>query len=519
MSALEMALAAAALLVGATGTFSPCGLSAIDTIGPTGHTGGRRITAAACATFFPGAVAGGLLTFGSLAWIGQLLHGAGGRTAYAVAAAIALLAALLEVRGTRIVPQIRRQLPEHWRRVMPMPVAAALYGVLLGLGFTTFVLSFGVWALAGVSLAVGDPSLGLLLGAAFGIGRAIPIVVLAPLAGSPAGIRATELMCEREGVYLGVRRGDAAALVLAATALIVAPGSAGAAGNDVLHATDPAASADVLLFQRLGGPAVMSRGGPEIPLPGKHPAIGGPYVATVTGDSVQLMDRNTLAPVATIPAPGTDAVAVSDSWLAYRAPTGGGDGVYIRDITNPTAPSPPYLLASGGGANQLSPPAVDGSVLLYAIATPRGSRVVQWVMGTHKHRALVRSRRLLLFDPAVSGKSFAYVRSDALHSRLMVRGRQQHGAGRVLFALKRSAGMLWSDALTDSLGYVTILKPSSGNADATIVGVSRKHPRRLREPAPRGAATTGSSGDQAAASGSGGEAAATCVGRPLVAAI
>ena len=187
MGALEIALAAAALLIGATGTFSPCGLSAIDTIGPTGHTGGRRITAAACATFLPGAVVGGLITFGSLALLGQLLHGAGGRAAYVVAGAIALLAAILEARGTSIVPQIRRQLPEHWRRVMPMPLAAALYGVLLGLGFTTFVLSFGVWALAGVSLAVGDPSLGLLLGAAFGIGRAIPIVVLAPMAGSDRG--------------------------------------------------------------------------------------------------------------------------------------------------------------------------------------------------------------------------------------------------------------------------------------------------------------------------------------------
>ena len=92
------------------------------------------------------------------------MHGAGGRAAYIVAAAIALLAALLEARGTRIVPQIRRQLPEHWRRLMPMPLAAALYGVLLGIGFTTFVLSFGVWALAGISLALGDPQLGLLLG-------------------------------------------------------------------------------------------------------------------------------------------------------------------------------------------------------------------------------------------------------------------------------------------------------------------------------------------------------------------
>jgi hypothetical protein len=107
-------------------------------------------------------------------------------------------------------------------------------------------------------------------------------------------------------------------------------------------------------------------------------------------------------------------------------------------------------------------------------------------MGTHKHRALVRSRRLLLFDPAVDGKSFAYVRSDARRSRLMVRGRHRHGAGRILLTLKRSKGDLYSDALTDSVAYVTVLKPDGANADATIVGVSRKHPKRLRERAPRG---------------------------------
>jgi hypothetical protein len=486
MSALELALAASALLIGATGTFSPCGLSAIDTIGPTGHTGGRRITAAACATFLPGAIAGGLLTFGSLALLGQALHGAGGRAAYVVAAAIALLAATLEARGTRIVPQIRRQLPEHWRRVMPMPLAAALYGVLLGLGFTTFVLSFGVWALAGVSLAIGDPSLGLLVGVAFGIGRAIPIVVLAPFAGSATGIRATELMCERESTYLRLRRGDAAALLLTAVALVVAPGSAGARGTSVSHATDPAATADALLFQRLAGPAVISRGGPEVALPGTHPTIGGRYVATVQGNAILLFDRNTLAPIARVDAPGADAIAVSDYWLAYRAPLGGGDGIYIRYIANPASPGPATLLASAGGPSQLSPPAVDGSFLLYAIATPGSSRVVQWVMGTHKHRTLVSSRMLLLFDPAVSGKSFAYVRSNARGSRLMVRGRQMHGPGRVLLSVKRSQGMLWSDALTDSVAYVTVLDPSAGTADASILGVSRAHPRRLRDHAPRG---------------------------------
>jgi hypothetical protein len=486
MSALEVALAAAALLIGATGTFSPCGLSAIDTIGPTGHTGGRRITAAACATFLPGAIAGGLLTFGSLAWLGQGLYGAGGRAAYVVAAAIALLAAVLEARGARIVPQIRRQLPEHWRRVMPMPVAAALYGVLLGLGFTTFVLSFGVWALAGVSLALGDPWLGMVVGVAFGIGRAIPIVVLAPLAGSSRGIRATEWMCERDGAYRGVRRGDAVALLLAGIALVVAPGNAGAAGTDVPHATDPAATADALLFQRLGGPAVISRGGPEVALPGNHPAIGGRYIATVTGNRIRLLDRNSLAPIAEIDAPGADAVAVSDTWLAYRAPTGAGDGIFIRYIANPASPGPPAQLAAEGGASQVSPPAVDGSILLYAIATPSGSRVVQWVMGTHKHRALVRSRMLLLFDPAVLGKSFAYVRTSSRASRLMVRARHRRGTGRVLVSLRRSAGQLWSSALTDSVAYVTVLEPRASNTDATVIGVSRRHPKRLREGPPRG---------------------------------
>jgi hypothetical protein len=486
MSPLDLALVCAGLLVGATGTFSPCGLSAIDTIGPTGHSGGRLIIAAACATFLPGAVAGGLITFGSLALAGEALHGAGGRFAYAVAAAIALLAAILEARGTRIVPQIRRQLPEHWRRVMPMPLAAALYGVLLGLGFTTFVLSFGVWALAGVSLAIGDPSLGLILGAAFGIGRGVPIVVLAPLAGSDTGIRATELMCERDSVYLGLRRGDAAALLLAAIALVASPVSAGAKGTQIAHSTDPSASADALLFQRLGGPAVMSRGGAEIPLPGSHPAIGGRYIATVTGNAIQLMDRNSLAPLARIDAPGADAIAVSDNWLAYRASTGSGDEMFIRYIANPVSPGPPSQVDGAGGTDQLSPPAVDGQLLVYGIATPGGSRIVQRALGGGKHRVLVRSPRLLLFDPSIQGRSFSYVRSDARRSRLMVRKRHSHGPGRILFTLKRSQGQLWSDALTGPVAYVTVLKPSAGNADAGIVGISRRHPRRLHERAPRG---------------------------------
>ncbi|HEX2358374.1 MAG TPA: hypothetical protein VHH72_01015 [Solirubrobacterales bacterium] len=478
---LEISLAVAALLIGATGTFSPCGLSVIETIGPTGHSGGRRTTLAACAAFLPGAIAGGLVTFGALAALGESLHGAGGRAAYLVAAGLAAIAALLELRGTRIVPQIRRQLPETWRRAMPMPLAAALYGVLLGLGFTTFVLTFGVWALAGISVAIAEPWLGALLGACFGLGRAIPIVALAPLAGGRAGTRATELICERPGVYLGLRRGDAAVLAAAAIALAVVPVSAGARSVAVSDAADPSATRESLAFERSGGAAVLRRGAGEIPLGGTDPAIGGAYVATIAGDSVRLLERFTLAPVAQVQAPGADAVAVSSGWLAYRAPLqGGGDGIFARNISNPAAPGPILAVATVGGPAQLSAPGLGGRSLVYAVARPSGSRIVHRVLGTRKGRAVARSGRVLLFSPATKGRHLAYVRTDARRSRLLIRGIRARGPGKLLFSLKRSRGQLWSTALTERFAFVTVIDPGANGAAARIVKVRRKNARRAR---------------------------------------
>ena len=40
--AVSITLTAAALLAGIAGTWSQCGFSMIETIGPTGHTGGLR---------------------------------------------------------------------------------------------------------------------------------------------------------------------------------------------------------------------------------------------------------------------------------------------------------------------------------------------------------------------------------------------------------------------------------------------------------------------------------------------
>jgi hypothetical protein len=214
---LTACLLTAALIAGATGSWSPCGLSMVETLAPGGFARTRAASLLGSATFTLGALAGGAITFGGLALLGAAL-GAGGPAALTVAAVAAVAAGAAEARGLRIAPQIRRQVPEAWRRERPVALAAAGYGVLLGLGFTTFVLTFAVWALAGASIALGDPALGLAVGLAFGLGRALPVVALAPRAQA-----ATAVMCERPGILLGLRRVDAAALAAVALALGTAP--------------------------------------------------------------------------------------------------------------------------------------------------------------------------------------------------------------------------------------------------------------------------------------------------------
>jgi hypothetical protein len=212
---LETVLILAAAAAGVTGAWSPCGFSMVETLAPQGYAGRLRTTLAACVTFAAGALAGGAATFGALALLGEAL-GAGGPVALAVAAAVALAAAIGEARGTTIVPQVRRQVPESWRRRMPVPLAAGLYGVLLGLGFTTFILTFAVWALAGACIAIGDPALGLAVGLAFGAGRLLPVVVLAPAGGG--SLHAA--MAERPRILRSLRAVDAVALTACAVALI-----------------------------------------------------------------------------------------------------------------------------------------------------------------------------------------------------------------------------------------------------------------------------------------------------------
>jgi hypothetical protein len=386
---LTAVVIAAAVAAGVTGAWSPCGFSMVETLAPAGYAGRLRTTVVACMTFAAGALAGGVLTFGGLALLGATL-GAG---APLVAAAIALAAAAGEARDLRIVPQVRRQVPESWRRVMPVPLAAGLYGVLLGLGFTTFILSFAVWALAGIAVALGEPALGLAIGLGFGAGRALPVIALAPFGGG--ALHAA--MAERPRILRSLRAVDALALAVVAATLFAAPATA-AIRVTAIGFADPSLDGPTIALHRPGGTGEVRGPAGAQAVPGNHPVVGGGRTAWIDGQTV------VVAGVGVFPAPTADAVAVSAQWVAWRA----GPALYATPLA---APSPVQVV--GGNVGR---PVLSGNLLVFDI----DGRIEALDLATGVRTMLRRERRAQLRGPSVLGLSLAYVKATYRRQQVLL---------------------------------------------------------------------------------------------------
>lgn len=516
-------LAAVAFVAGVTGAWSPCGFSMVDTLaGAAGREGAaaRRLVRAASATFAAGAVVGGAATFTALSALGALL-GAGGTVALVAAAAIALAAAAADALGVRVAPQIRRQVPEPWRRTLPLPLAAALYGALLGLGFTTFVLAFAVWALAGIAVALGAPGTGLAIGVAFGLGRALPVVALAPRHDT-LGARLATRMAEEPHLLRRLRRIDAALLAAAAVALALGPAAASADAAAGLRqvaapATNPSTDGGALAWQAGETAVVRAPDGRRTELSGRPVAIGGGNLALRTGDRVEVTVRADGAPVATVRAARADGLAVARRWLAWRAlrPGRAGDELVVAALPAPGtgAPAGPRRQVARVRGAVLSRPALHGDRLAYAVTGPRASRIVVRDLAAGRTVATVRSRGTQLSHPALHGDRLLYVEATACDQRLRlvrVAAAARGGRGRTLvriggFAWRdggrepgrtrqgsrptscprgtppRSPQLLWATALDAGAAYVTLLWPSARTgAVRTAVARVAPGPRRAR---------------------------------------
>lgn len=117
--------------------------------------------------------ASGGLVFSGLGWMGQGLPGAGA----AIVAVLAIGAAVVSVgRGLNMVTWrpvgLRRQVRRRWTRQHFSLVTSAMWGVELGVGFTTRVQSWSYWSLVALALLT-DPLIGFGAGAAFGLTRGL----------------------------------------------------------------------------------------------------------------------------------------------------------------------------------------------------------------------------------------------------------------------------------------------------------------------------------------------------------
>src|SRR5213593_3263158 len=135
---------------------------------------GRRGLAAASAAFTAGLALGAAVVFGGLGLLGASVD-----VPRAVLLAAVVLAVVVDAAAFRVRPQVHFQVPERWRRTMPLPLALFLYGTLLGTGISTFVPAAALWALLPLSVAVGTAGAALAIGMSFAAGRALPVVILA----------------------------------------------------------------------------------------------------------------------------------------------------------------------------------------------------------------------------------------------------------------------------------------------------------------------------------------------------
>jgi hypothetical protein len=485
----------------------------VDTLAPHGYARRMRVTAAACVAFAAGALAGGVATFGGLALLGAAL-GMGGGAAVAIAVAALLAAAAGDAGGRRIVPQVRRQVPESWRRVLPLPLAAALYGVLLGLGFTTFVLSFAVYALAAACLALGEPVVGVAVGLAFAAGRIVPVVTLAPLQATDRGLGLAGAMGDSPGILRAIRA--AGAVALGAAALVLALGGAPAAAAvppPVLltnAGTDPSAAGSAVAWQLPGGgPGIIQReGSAGVALAGTDPALGPETVVWREGDELVVAAQSTLVPLLRIAAPGAEEPAISAHWLVWRAREAGADVLRVVDLLAPAEPA--VELRRVAGPDRIGRPSIDGDRVVFHVDTRRESRIEEIFVPTRRVAVLRRGvEGALLLNPSEQAGSVLYVRSSPRGQEVLLgprRARSGGGDARLYFThptVRRDAGhepghyrhgagypggrpprlpprapagvdlTVWTTALAPGLAYVTTIRRTARSTTTEIVTLRR----------------------------------------------
>lgn len=179
-------------VAGVRGLWSPCGLSMVSALNPMAERGrGHRYWLTAV-WYLLGAVAGGAMLGAGCAVLAVGVSALGlGQELRALLATAAALACWLS-DGTLVrwsLPVHPRQVNERWIGRYRRWIYAAGFGVQIGIGFATYVMSATVYLTAALAVLTGNAALAFAVGVTFGAVRGLGLLGGA-LARTPDRLRA-----------------------------------------------------------------------------------------------------------------------------------------------------------------------------------------------------------------------------------------------------------------------------------------------------------------------------------------
>jgi len=146
----------------------------LSSIHPLGERARHNRWALTVTAFTMGAVISGSLMGLALGAVGRAMASLGSTGLLIATAVAALMAGALDMAGVQ-APGPSRQVNETWIGAFRGWVYGGGFGLELGLGLVTYVVTWGVYATYLAALATASPTLGAVVGATFGLGRSLSL--------------------------------------------------------------------------------------------------------------------------------------------------------------------------------------------------------------------------------------------------------------------------------------------------------------------------------------------------------